>query len=162
MTHTDGPPKTKSLRMCWGWPACEKRLNLWDLMSSFTIYHLFWVEVSSFCVSQQNICVEVLILVLLNVSLFGNRIVANLIKCKISSWTSVVVQMVRVLLQCRRSRLNPWVRKISWRRKGLPTPVFLLENTMDRGDWWVTVHGVAESDMTEWLTLHWKEEVMLE
>ena len=24
-----------------------------------------------------------------------------------------------------------------------------LENPMDRGAWWTTVHGVAESDMTE-------------
>ena len=24
-----------------------------------------------------------------------------------------------------------------------------LENSMDRGTWWATVHGVAESDMTE-------------
>ena len=24
-----------------------------------------------------------------------------------------------------------------------------LGNSMDRGAWWVTVHGVAESDMTE-------------
>ena len=28
-------------------------------------------------------------------------------------------------LQCRRCRLNPWVRKIPWRRKWQPTPVFL-------------------------------------
>ena len=27
--------------------------------------------------------------------------------------------------QCRRPRFNPWVRKIPWRRKWLPTPVFL-------------------------------------
>ena len=31
----------------------------------------------------------------------------------------------RICLQCRRSGFNPWVRKISWRRKWLPTPVFL-------------------------------------
>ena len=28
-----------------------------------------------------------------------------------------------------------------------------LENPMDRGAWRTTVHGVAESDRTEWLTL---------
>ena len=27
--------------------------------------------------------------------------------------------------QCRRHGFNPWVRKILWRRKGQPTPVFL-------------------------------------
>ena len=27
--------------------------------------------------------------------------------------------------QCRRSRFDPWVRKICWRRERLPTPVFL-------------------------------------
>ena len=27
--------------------------------------------------------------------------------------------------QCKRHRFNPWVRKIPWRRKWLPTPVFL-------------------------------------
>ena len=30
-----------------------------------------------------------------------------------------------VCLQCGRPRLNPWVRKISWRRQWQPTPVFL-------------------------------------
>ena len=27
--------------------------------------------------------------------------------------------------QCRRYRLDPWVRKIPWRREWIPTPVFL-------------------------------------
>ena len=30
-----------------------------------------------------------------------------------------------ICLQCGRPRFNPWVRKISWRRKWKPTPVFL-------------------------------------
>ena len=34
-------------------------------------------------------------------------------------------------------------------RNGYPLQYSCLENSMDRGAWWVTVHGVAESDMTE-------------
>ena len=30
------------------------------------------------------------------------------------------------LHKCRSPRFAPWVKKISWRRKRLPTPVFLL------------------------------------
>ena len=37
-----------------------------------------------------------------------------------------------------------------WRRKWQPTPIFCLENAMDRGAWQATVHGVSkELDMTE-------------
>ena len=44
----------------------------------------------------------------------------------------------------------------SWRRKWQPTPVFFLENPMDRDAWWATVHGAAKSwtrlsDFTLWL-----------
>ena len=31
----------------------------------------------------------------------------------------------RIHLQCRRPRFDPWVRKIPWRRKQLPTAVIL-------------------------------------
>ena len=31
---------------------------------------------------------------------------------------------------------------------GNPLQYSCLENPMDRGDWWATVHGVTESDMT--------------
>ena len=59
--------------------------------------------------------------------------------------------------QCRRYKrcgFNPWVRKIPWRRKWQPTPVFLLENPMDRGGWWATVCGITKSQTTEQLSIH--------
>ena len=34
-------------------------------------------------------------------------------------------------------------------RNGNPCQYSCLENSMDRGAWWATVHGVAELDMTE-------------
>ena len=36
---------------------------------------------------------------------------------------------------------------------GYPLQYYCLENSMDRGAWWTTVHGVAESDTIEQLTL---------
>ena len=43
------------------------------------------------------------------------------------------------------SGFDPWVRKIPWRKKRQPTPVFLPERFMGREAWRATVHGVAES-----------------
>jgi len=53
--------------------------------------------------------------------------------------------------QCRRHRLNPWVRKVPWRRNGSLRQYFRPGNPTDRA-WWATVHGVTrESDMTQQL-----------
>ena len=37
---------------------------------------------------------------------------------------SLVAQLVKNHLQCRRRGFDPWVGKIPWRRERLPTPVF--------------------------------------
>ena len=52
--------------------------------------------------------------------------------------------------QCRRCRFDPWVRKIPWRRKWQPTPVFLAGKSHgQRSLVGYKGHGVTkESDMT--------------
>ena len=45
--------------------------------------------------------------------------------CHTSIKISLVAQSIKNRLQCRRPGFDPWVGKISWRRKGQPTPVFL-------------------------------------
>ena len=40
-------------------------------------------------------------------------------------WASLVAQMVKNHLQCRRPGFNPWVGKIPWRRAWQPIPIFL-------------------------------------
>ena len=44
-----------------------------------------------------------------------------------------------------RHGFDPWVRKIPSKRKWQPTPVSLLEKSMDRGSWQATVPGVTKS-----------------
>ena len=45
----------------------------------------------------------------------------------------------------RDSGLIPWIRKIPWSRDLQPTPVFMLENPMDRETSWAAVHEIAKS-----------------
>ena len=40
------------------------------------------------------------------------------------SWASLVAQLGKNLLQCRRPGFHPWIGKMPWRRERLPTPVF--------------------------------------
>ena len=60
--------------------------------------------------------------------------------------------------QCRRHerlRFDPWVRKLSWRRKWQPTPVFLPgEFHEQRSLAGYSPWGCKELDMTEWLSTH--------
>ena len=52
-------------------------------------------------------------------------------------------------LQCRRPEFDPWVRKIPWRRKWQPTPVF--SSGESHGQRSLAVHGFAQS----WTWLKW-------
>ena len=67
-------------------------------------------------------------------------------------WASLLAQMERICLHCRRLRLDPWVGKIPWRREWLPTPVFLLgefhgQRNLEGYHPW----GHKDWDTTEWL-----------
>ena len=53
---------------------------------------------------------------------------------------------LRICLQCRRPRINPWVRKIPWKRKWQSTPMFLEEPGG------LQSIGSQELDTIEWLT----------
>ena len=72
--------------------------------------------------------------------------------------TSLVAQMVKSRLQCRRPRFEPWVRKIPWRRKWQSTPVFLPgESHGQKSLVSPSPLGCKELDITEQLTfLTWK------
>ena len=56
----------------------------------------------------------------------------------------------RICLQCRRLRFDPWIRKLPSEENGNSLLYSCLENSMDRGAWWATIHGVTkELDLTE-------------
>ena len=51
-----------------------------------------------------------------------------------------------------------WVQSLGWEDphgggNGNPLQYSCLENPIDRGAWWATVHGVTELDTTEQLSL---------
>ena len=64
----------------------------------------------------------------------------------------------KFICQCKKPRtygFDPWVRKIPWRRKWQPTPVFLPgksqgQRSLEGYNPW----GQKESDTTEWLKTH--------
>jgi len=68
----------------------------------------------------------------------------------IASQVVLVVKNLPTMQEMKETWFSLWVRKIHWSRKRQLTPIFLPENSMDRGELWATVHGVSkESDMTE-------------
>ena len=76
------------------------------------------------------------------------------------SWSSVISFIncfnfqQSVCLQCGRPGFDPWVRKIPWRRKWQPTPVFLPGEPHGQRSLVDCSPRVAESDTTERLHFH--------
>ena len=70
-----------------------------------------------------------LLLLLLNLVYCTDWFFIYFLAMPLGMWrASQMVQRKRIHLQCRRCRrhgFDPWVRKISWKRKWQPTPVFL-------------------------------------
>ena len=49
----------------------------------------------------------------------------------------------------KRCRFDPWSGRSPGGEQGNPLQYSCLENSMDRGAWWATVHKIAGLDMTE-------------
>ena len=68
-------------------------------------------------------------------------------------WTFLVAQMVKNppanAGDTKDTDLVPGLGRSPGEGNSSPVQYSCLENPMDRGDWWATVHGVAESDTTE-------------
>ena len=74
-----------------------------------------------------------------------HRILQHLQCSAYTMMASLMAQMVRRLSMMQETRFNPWVGKISWRRKWQPTPVSRgRRNLVGYSPW-----GLNESDMTE-------------
>ena len=74
----------------------------------------------------------------------------NMIQIICMKGDSLVAQMVRNLPATQETQ----IQSLGWEdplEKGMATHSSILawRISMDRGAWWATVHGVAESDMTE-------------
>ena len=46
-----------------------------------------------------------------------------------------------------------WVQSLGWEDSPEESSILAWRILMDRGAWWAAVHGVAESDMTEQLSM---------
>ena len=58
---------------------------------------------------------------------------------------SVVAQTSTWCLQWKRPRFNPWLGRSPGEVNGNPLQYSCLENPMDRGAWWASVHGITKS-----------------
>ena len=68
-------------------------------------------------------------------------------------WVSLVAQMVKNLPAMQETLVQSLGLEDALEKEMVPIPVYLPRKSMNREDWWATVHGITELDTTEWLTL---------
>ena len=71
--------------------------------------------------------------------------IIDLMDMSLRKLQTLVTQAVRICLQCRRPRFDPWLGRPLKKGMAYPLQYSRLENSMDRGAWQATVHGVAKS-----------------
>ena len=94
----------------------------------FPICRIWWVE--------RNFKIKIKLMTYVNS--YRYRIIRSLAAGSDRYWTSLVVQMVKNPLQCRRPEFDPWVE---W----LPTPVFWPGEFHGQRSLDPRIHGVAKS-----------------
>ena len=62
-------------------------------------------------------------------------------------WASLVIKNLPAVQEMQRQDTNPGLGKSPREGNGNPLQYSCLENAMDRGVWWATVHGVAKSQI---------------
>ena len=98
-------------------PLCYLHLSMSKSVSSLSLHWKGIVFMSSF--QTEFHCFQHL--THQEAGLAAHRVDLQRIELGLPRW----LRQQRICLQCRRSRFNPWVGKIPWRREGLPTPVVL-------------------------------------
>ena len=110
--------------------------NVFSHSSSCLSNLLFALLCQSSSVWCSSVCLLWLLLAVLLVSYLINH-------CLDQYWASQVVLVVKNMpanAGDKKRGFDTWVRKIPWRRAWQLTPYSCLENSMDRGAWWATVH----------------------
>ena len=85
---------------------------------------------------------------------FPSHIISFSVKitfCKVSFDQASKLRVMSIMELPAYNLIIPGLGRSLGEGNGYPLQYSFLENSMDRGTWWVTVHGLAQSEMTEHL-----------
>ena len=145
-------------RLRWDWVVILffLSLELRGMLKSYlrsTKVTFFWIQ-SVFVFFFAHVCVALLrYICFIYMKNSTCSIQSDKFWCMYIQWASEAAQWSRICLQCRRPGFDHWVRKISWRRECLPTPIFLPGEFHGQRSRGYSPWGCKESDKTQWQTL---------